>query len=452
MVAEVALSLTLLVGAGLLLRSLDAVLRVDRGFQTAGRVFVSITLPPRYEQDATGAASDAFLKELLGRNRGLPSVVSAAVVTGRPFSNGSTGLGFVAGDKPAPADVPWANWRLVTADYFWTMGVPLLRGRTFTEQDRARPNAVIQVVVSQRLADLLWPGENPLGRRIVLWKGQGDSPGEVIGVVGNMRRAGPRERSNAGRVLPVLRVPHSRRCSWSCTPRDRPKPRWPVSARLCLRSTRLLLSPIPMTLDDLAASSVASRRLIAQLLAGVRRGLPSCSRLIGVYGVLSYAVSQRTNEIGVRMALGASSASVLQLVVLQGLRPVAVGLAVGILASLWIARVMASLLFGVQPTDAVTYVRRGVAVSRAPLTLRASFLRVVRRRLKSRRRCARSRRVFGLRSSVCGLRSVDAVFTPHCAFLPHRALRTPSESVGGSHRVEAGACAHEGAARETARF
>ena len=362
-VAEVALSLTLLVGAGLLLRSLDAVLRVDRGFQTAGRIFVSITLPPRYEQDATGTASDAFLKELLGRIRGLPSVVSASVVTGRPFSNGSTGLGFVAGDKPAPADVPWANWRLVTADYFTTMGVPLLRGRTFTEQDRARPNAVIQVVVSQRLADLLWPGENPLGRRIVLWKGQGDRPGEVIGVVGNMRERGLANDPTlavyfsyyGSAFSPMQLVVHTT-----------------GSTEAAVAGVRTIAAQIdpgapvsdPMTLDELAASSVASRRLIAQLLAAFAATALALA-LVGIYGVLSYAVSQRTNEIGVRMALGATSTSVLQLVVLQGLRPVAAGLIVGVVASLWIARVMVSLLFGVQPTDVVTYVAVALLLSGA---------------------------------------------------------------------------------------
>ncbi len=353
-VAEVALSLTLLVGAGLLLRSLDAVLRVDRGFQTAGRVFVSISLPPRYEQDATGSAGDAFLNELLTRTHALPSVASAAVVTGRPLTGGSTGLGFVAGDRPASADVPWASWRLVTADYFTTMGVPLLRGRVFTEHDQARPNAVLPVVVSQRLAEMLWPGENPLGRRIVLWKGQGDRPGEVIGVVGNMRERGLADD-------PTLAVYFSYYGSaWS--------PMQLVvhttgSAEAVVAEVRTIVSQIdaaapvsdPMTLDELAASSVASRRLIAQLL-GAFAATALALALVGIYGVLSYAVSQRTNEIGVRMALGATSASVLQLVVLEGLRPVAGGLALGILTSLWIARVMGSLLFGVQPTDAVTYV------------------------------------------------------------------------------------------------
>ena len=341
-------------GAGLLLRSLDAVLRVDRGFQTAGRVFVSISLPPRYGQDDTGSASDAFLNELLARTRRLPSVVSAAVVTGRPLTNGSTGLGFVAGDRPAPADVPWASWRLVTADYFTTMGVPVLRGRTFTEHDRARPKDVLQVVVSQLLAEMLWPGENPLGRRIVLWKGQGDSPGEVIGVVGNMRERGLASdptlavyfRYYGTASSPMQLVVHTT-----------------GSTEAVVAGVRTIVSQIdaaaptsdPMTLDDIAASSVASRRLIAQLLAAFA-ATALVMALIGVYGVLSYAVSQRTNEIGVRMALGASSASVLQLVVLQGLRPVAVGLTLGIVASLWIARLMGSLLFGVQPTDAVTYV------------------------------------------------------------------------------------------------
>ena len=185
--AEIALSLTLLIGSGLLLRSLQAALDVDRGFQSEDRVLMSVNMPVD-PNDKTGERGAAFLQALLAGVARIPGVSSAAVVSGRPLSPGSTGLGFASPEDPNPKDVPWASWRLVTSDYFRTMGIPLRRGRVFTASDRI--DKTITVVVSQRLADQLWPGVDPVGRNIILWKGQGDWPGIVVGVVGNMRERG----------------------------------------------------------------------------------------------------------------------------------------------------------------------------------------------------------------------------------------------------------------------
>ncbi|HEX7778819.1 MAG TPA: ABC transporter permease, partial [Vicinamibacterales bacterium] len=181
--AEVALALMLLVGAGLLVRSLVQVLAVDRGFQTERRLLATISIPTSYGEKRMAQT----VQNLLARLETLPDLVSVASVSGRPLSRGSTGLGLAAADRPdiPDAQVPWASWRIVTKDYFKTMGLPLIAGRTFTEQDMiGKP---WRTIISKRAADTLWPGQNPIGRTAILWKGQSQRPGEVIGVVADMR-------------------------------------------------------------------------------------------------------------------------------------------------------------------------------------------------------------------------------------------------------------------------
>jgi putative ABC transport system permease protein len=183
---EVALALMLLVGAGLLVRSLASVLAVDRGFHTENRMLITVSVPSSYGE---GRLTQTNLN-LIARLRSLPEVVSVAAVSGRPLSRGSTGLGIGVADQPDTpgAAVPWATWRIVTPDYFKAMGLPLLAGRGFTDQDViSKP---WRTVISKRTADLLWPGQDPIGRTAILWKGQTNVRGEIIGVVGNMRERG----------------------------------------------------------------------------------------------------------------------------------------------------------------------------------------------------------------------------------------------------------------------
>ena len=197
---EVALTLALLVGAGLLLRSFSTLLRVDRGFQTERRVLVELNLPQQYGAEE-GKRAQQFLLDFESRLRSLPQVVSVASVSGRPMGPGSTGMGIVAAERPDSTDIPWASWRLISKDYFRTMGVPLLEGRTFDEQDLiSKP---WRVIVSQRLADLLWPGQDPVGRQAILWKGQGNRKAEVVGVVGNMRERGLAQPPTLAVYIPI---------------------------------------------------------------------------------------------------------------------------------------------------------------------------------------------------------------------------------------------------------
>ena len=186
--AEVALSLILLVGSGLLIRSFGELMGAERGFETENRLVASVNVPDTYGPEE----SLGFNQQLIERVRALSPVVSAAAVHIRPLSGGSTGLGFVRPDQPEPeGGTPWASWRLITPGYFETLGVPILRGRDFSEDDlNFAADGAFPILISERIAELLWPGEDPLGQIMTLWAGQNDRPGEIIGVVGDMRERG----------------------------------------------------------------------------------------------------------------------------------------------------------------------------------------------------------------------------------------------------------------------
>jgi putative ABC transport system permease protein len=349
--AEVALTLALLVGAGLLLRSFSALLRVDRGFQTERRVLVELNLPPSYAEN-DGKRAQQFVLDFEARLRTLPNVVSVASVSGRPMSSGSTGMGIVAAERPdVSREIPWASWRLITADYFKTMGVPLLKGRTFDERDQiAKP---WRIIVSQRLAELLWPGEDAVGRQAILWKGQGDNRAEVIGVVGNMRERGLAQPPTLAVYLPSYGSgnDHMYFAIHTTAPKETLIPM--VRTALSNIDPSLPLSNI-QTLEEIVAASTASRRFTLILL-GAFAMLALVLALVGIYGVMSYSVSRQTAEIGVRMALGATNDRVLRLIVLKGMKPVVIGIAVGLVAAYLLSNLIASLLFGVTARDPLTY-------------------------------------------------------------------------------------------------
>ena len=345
--AEVALSLMLLIGAGLLVRSLVQVMNVDRGFASEHRLMATVTIPPAY----SGGRSEQVATAILAQIRGLPEVINVAAVSGRPLSRGSTGMGIAAADAAGDTPVPWAAWRIITADYFKTLNLPLLSGRTFTEHDViGKP---WRVVIGKRLADRLWPGQSPIGRTAVLWKGQNNYPAEVIGVVGDMRERGldvepplavymPATGNGVGQLQLILHTQID-----------------PTRVVPALRAAVKAIDPmLPVssvsTLDDAIDASVATRRFTMALIATFA-GAAFLLALAGVYGVIAYAVARRTSEIGVRLALGAQHRRVLGLVVAQGIRPIAIGLALGLAAAFWLSQFMESMLFGVTARDPITF-------------------------------------------------------------------------------------------------
>jgi predicted permease len=349
--AEVALTLALLVGAGLLLRSFSALLSIDRGFQTERRILVELNLPPSYSENE-GKRAEQFVADFESRLRDRPNVRAVSTVSGRPLSSSSTGMGIVAAGRPDSKEIPWASWRLITRDYFKTMGVPLLKGRTFDERDIiSKP---WRIIVSQRLADLLWPGEEAVGKYAILWKGQGNRRAEVVGVVGNMRERGLAEPPTLAVYLPSYGSgpSHMFVAIHTTLPKEALVP--------IVRSTLSNLDPsLPFsniqTMEEIVAASTASRRFTLILL-GAFAGLALVLALVGIYGVMSYSVSRQTAEIGVRMALGATTDRVLRLILLKGMTPVVIGIGVGLVTSFLLSRLIASLLFGVTARDPLTYI------------------------------------------------------------------------------------------------
>jgi putative ABC transport system permease protein len=372
--AEVALSLVLLVGAGLLVRSLIHVLSVDRGFQTEQRLLATVSIPSAYPEERRAQ----IVTEVLARLEAAPEVVSVAAVSGRPISGGSTGLGIVAADHDdlPEASVPWATWRLVTKDYFKAIGLSLVAGRGFTEQDLIEKPW--RVVISKRLADTLWPRENPIGKTAILWKGQSNRRGEVIGVISNMRERGLESDPTLAVYFPAYGALGGTTLQLVLHTKGRPEDAAPV-----LRSVVAEIDPtLPVsgfrTLEEIVTRSVATRR-VTMLLLVTFAGVALMLALAGVYGVLAYSVARRTSEIGVRLALGAQHRGVLRLVVTQGMRPVGVGIVIGLAATFWLSRWMSSLLFEIQPHDPITYVTvSAVLIAIAALACYVPARRVLR--------------------------------------------------------------------------
>jgi putative ABC transport system permease protein len=346
--AEVALSLMLLVGAGLLIRSFDRMLRVDRGFQSENRLLVAVNIPGSYKERA-----DEVINRFLDRVSSAPGVQSVAAMDSRPIVGWDPGMGIVSSEKPDGDNgkFPWAGWRIVSGDYFRTMGIPMLKGRTFNPHDQiGKP---WRIIISKRLADTLWPGQDPVGHQSLLWKGQSNDPAEVIGVVANQRERGleadptltvymPSYGSGPG---PVQFAVHTAGNSTALTP--------------SLRSMLKEIDPnLPLynvqTMDEIVSHSVAPRRF-NMLLLTIFAGVALLLALVGVYGVLAHSVGQRTAEIGLRVALGATPRSVLALIVGQGMRPIMVGIAIGLAGAVGLSHFVSSLLFNVKPVDPLTY-------------------------------------------------------------------------------------------------
>jgi putative ABC transport system permease protein len=357
-VAEITLTVVLLAAGGLLLRSYGAVLSVDPGFAPQN-LFVAQTFPSRTEY-ADLADRRAFYRGVLERVRALPGVTDAGYVNYPPLTL-QGGRVLVAPENssdraPSSAVGDSANFRAVSAGYFSTLGVRLVGGRHFDERDG--PDAPPSVVINESLARQLWPDRNPVGARLKIGDARSTQPWfTVIGVVGDMRQTKLDSRpapemyfsfdqppSNAPFLWPRHLVFRSAGDSVPVASAVRDAI-WSVDPNQSITWIR------PMT--DLIDDDLASRST-QLVLFGVFAGVALLLAAVGLYGVLSYAVAQRTAEIGVRMALGAPRASVLRSVVGRALLLAAVGLALGILAAFGVTRLIASFLFGVTPNDVAT--------------------------------------------------------------------------------------------------
>ena len=372
LVAEIALSLMLLAGAGLMIRSLAKAQTLDLGFRTSGVLTGNIFLPAaKYPVDssqfrprpddpprAVDSKPSVFFAQLEERLSVLPGVQAVGAVSSLPLN--PVGLDFdlpvIVQGRPRPrgGEEPQADFRLATTGYFRTMGIPLLKGRAFTEFDG--PNSAPVVVINDTTARQMFPGEDPLGRQIVLYS----RPREIVGVVGSVRHHGFSRDARPEMILPYRQFQFG---GMTLVVRSALNP---ADLGAAVERTVQSLDPdLPVsgirTMDDLLADSVAQPRFTTMLLAGFAC-LALTLALVGVYGVMSYAVSQRTREIAVRMALGAHRQEVVWMIVRQGMVVTAIGVIVGLGGAAAGTRVMAGLLFDVTATDPPTFAAAAAAL------------------------------------------------------------------------------------------
>jgi putative ABC transport system permease protein len=353
-VTEIALALVLLIGAGLLINSFWHLRNVDPGFQTDHLLTMKVVLPPLKYPD-TGRRA-AFYDELTQRVQALPGVRAASVTTNLPLTNRGNAMGFTVEGRPepAPGQTSSAVTRVVSPNYFQTMGIKLLRGREFTDQDSA--DAPVVLVVGETMAKRFWPGEDPVGKRLKF--GSFNSTAAWLSVVGVVKDVKHFELNTNDREQVYL----SYKQAGFFEPRDlvvRTEVE-PLGLAASVRSAVWGIDkdqPVSniRTMDEIVSESVARQRFNT-LLLGIFAVVALILASIGIYGVMSYSVTQRTHEIGIRMALGAQALDVLKLTVGQGLKLVLLGLFIGLAAAFGLTRVMSSLLFGVSPTDPITFV------------------------------------------------------------------------------------------------
>ncbi len=350
-IAEVGLSLVLLVGAGLLVRSMFNLLHVDLGFDADNLLTMELNLP---EGKYNPQTMRVFYDEGLARINALPGVRSAALTRSFPINGSNWGGVFMAADKPVPsrADMPESDRIRVSPNYFETMGMRLLRGRLFSPADT--PESAPVTVINEALARRIWPNDDPIGKRIKPDLPEGDEPWrEVIGVVNDVKMDGVDRATPMQMYLLYSQMPYEYLGLAVRAERDAA-----AIATAVEEAIRAIDRDIPVysifTMDQLLGYSLAQRRLTLVLLASFA-ALALLLAAIGIYGVISYAVRQRTHELGIRIALGAQTRDVLALILKQGLMLALIGIGLGLVAALALTRLLESMLFGVHPADAMTF-------------------------------------------------------------------------------------------------
>src|SRR5262245_15639557 len=353
-VAELAIAVVLLVGAGLLIQSLWRLQHVNSGLQGQNIFTVSVSVPEiRYNSEKQAR----FFNDLMTRVRSLPGVESASAVLPLPLSGDRFGISFQIDGRPVPKkDEPSADVFIAEPNYFRTMGIPIIKGRDFEERDEHQSTPV--VIVSESFARQFFPGEDAIGKRIKpgisTWDGDKSTMREIIGVVGDIRNRHLSSEPKPIYYLPQTQVPFTQLTILAKTTGDPHSLVNSINHEVGGMDPELPVFNIK-TMDENLSASIAAPRFNTTLLA-IFASVALVLTIIGLYGVMSYSVAQRTNEIGIRMALGAQTRDVIGLIVKQGFRLVLGGLAIGILGALALTRLLATLLFGVTPKDPMTFV------------------------------------------------------------------------------------------------
>jgi putative ABC transport system permease protein len=369
-ISEVALAFSLLLDAGLMIRSFARIQEVAPGFNPQNVLTMAIPLPPyRY---AESAKRTAFFQQVLERVKQLPGAQYAGVTTDLPLTGGGTSTDFLIKGQPAPSTPPLTDYHSVSPDYFRAMQITLQKGRYFTERDtNDRPPVVI---INETLARRFFPNRDPIGQ----WVGLSGPPDwrEIVGVVGDVKDLALESGAEPAAYVPYLQNSPAylsdTSYSMALVVRTENDPTVVASA---VRHEILTVDkdqPVSsvMTMEQVVADSISFQRVNMWLL-GIFAGLALAIATAGIYGVMAYSVTQRAHEIGIRMALGARRRDVLRLVLGQGLMLACVGISLGLIAALALARTMKSLLYSVQPTDPLTLA--GVSLLFAAIAFIAAY-------------------------------------------------------------------------------
>jgi putative ABC transport system permease protein len=359
-VAEVALSLVLLIGAGLMIRTLWQLRDVLPGFDSSNVLTMTVAIP--HGRFSTAAGEVNFFRDVLQRVKTLPGVEDAGAIDSLPLDGGGSHQPFSIEGRPVlpMADQPEVDVRLISTGYLRTMHVPLIRGRNFEESDAAgRPGVVL---ISDALAHRFFPSEDPIGKHLTLTF-FADTPREIVGIVGDVKTDALDETRPVDTIYMAanqMSAPTGQ--AWESYPLSiavRTKSDPHAAANAVTDAIHEVGPDIPVTdllsMDDLIGKSMSPQRFNMMLLAAFA-GLALLLAAVGIYGVLSYTVRRRVREIGIRMALGASQSDILRLVVSDGMKPILIGVGLGVIAATALSRLVVSLLFGIPPTDPLTFI------------------------------------------------------------------------------------------------
>jgi putative ABC transport system permease protein len=348
-VSEIALAMLLLVGAGLLIRSFVSLQKTQLGFNAENLLTIGINASPQKYPQAQKRA--AYFKQFLERLETLPGVESVALSSSLPLSFNLVFPFSVEGRAANPADAPQASYSSISPNYFRTLGIALRAGREFTEQDNKEAPSV--AIINETMARRFFDGEDPIGRRIKIDYLNRPTSFEIVGVVGDTKQSGPADQPGVGIYVSYFQYPWFSSLLVVRSATDAASLALPAQKAIWSLEKDRPLTHVK-TMDELLSESIAQPRLYVYLL-GAFAFVALALAIVGVYGVMSYSVGQRTREIGIRMALGAQASDVLRLVVGQGMILISIGVGAGLVTAFALTRAMSSLLYGIGPTDPVTF-------------------------------------------------------------------------------------------------
>jgi putative ABC transport system permease protein len=369
-VSELAIAVVLLVGAGLLIKSLWRLRNVNSGLQPENILTFNVGLPEiKYNSERQGR----FFVDLKSRLESMPGVQSASTIFPLPLSGDRFSISFDIEERPVPPkDQPSADLFSTGVGYFRVMGIPVIKGRDFDDRDKHGSTPVL--IITETFARQHFPNEDPIGKRIrpgiATYEGERSTMREIVGVVGDVRNRTLNTEPKAAYYMPQAQLPFSQMVAVVKTVND------PHSLISGVTKEAAAMDPdIPLfgvkSMEDYLSTSVAAPRFNTTLLS-IFAAVALVLTVVGLYGVMSYSVAQRTNEIGIRLALGAQSRDVLMMIVKQGSTLILLGLAIGLLGAFALMRLIASLLFGVTAKDPFTFV--AVAALLALVALLACYV------------------------------------------------------------------------------